>query len=84
MYQTAVAITRPIKQIRVGKNETVSKYCLHGHRLCRHSTAAGAASGAEEAPTLVDAFKQGSVKGQLKSYYFTQTLDGEGLDDSEI
>ncbi|MCL7489245.1 MAG: OprD family outer membrane porin [Desulfobulbaceae bacterium] len=44
----------------------------------------GPASGAEEAPTLVDAFKQGSVKGQLKSYYFTQTFDGEGLDDSEI
>ena len=42
------------------------------------------ASGAEEAATLADAFKQGDVKGQLKSYYYAQTFDGAGLNNSAI
>jgi hypothetical protein len=45
---------------------------------------AGSASGAEEATSLADAFKQGDVKGQLKSYYYAQTFDGNGLNDSQI
>ena len=34
--------------------------------------------------SLLETFKQGEVTGQLKSYYFSQTFDAEGLDDSQI
>jgi len=45
---------------------------------------AGSASGAEEAATLAEAFTQGNVSGQLKSYYYAQTFDGTGLNNSQI
>ena len=34
--------------------------------------------------SLLETFKQGEVTGQLKSYYFSQTFDADGLDDSQI
>lgn len=38
----------------------------------------------DDTTSLVEAFKQGTVKGQLKSYYYAQTFDGDGLNDSQI
>lgn len=39
---------------------------------------------ADDQLSLAEAFKQGKVNGQLKSYFFAQTFDGAGLNDSEI
>lgn len=38
----------------------------------------------DSAVSLQDAFKKGSVSGTLKSYYFSQTFDGAGKNDSYI
>ncbi len=38
----------------------------------------------ESVATLPDAFKNGDVSGTLKSYYFSQTFDGAGKNDSSI
>ena len=45
---------------------------------------AGTASADDDAATLMELFSKGKVDGSLKSYYFAQTFDGEGKDDSEI
>ena len=34
--------------------------------------------------SLIEAFKQGEVKGQLKTYYFAQNFDGDLQEDSQI
>lgn len=45
----------------------------------------GSASAADDDTTsLIEAFKQGDVKGQLKSYYYAQNFDGDGLNNSQI
>ena len=38
----------------------------------------------DDTTSLKEFFKQGTVKGQLKTYFFTQSFDGDGLNDSEI
>ncbi|MBU0970216.1 MAG: OprD family outer membrane porin [Proteobacteria bacterium] len=38
----------------------------------------------EEAASLSEMFTKGTVSGSLKSYYFAQTFDGPGKNDSEI
>ena len=38
----------------------------------------------DDTTSLKEFFKQGTFSGQLKTYFFTQTFDGEGLNDSEI
>ncbi len=43
-----------------------------------------AALAAEDSLSLVEAFKQGKVYGQLKTYYYAQNFDGEGLSNSQI
>lgn len=44
----------------------------------------GMVSADEDTTSLVEAFKQGTVNGQLKTYFFSQTFDGAGLNDSQI
>ena len=39
---------------------------------------------AEVQTSLFEAFKQGSVTGELKTYFFSQTFDADGLNDSQI
>ena len=42
------------------------------------------ASADDDTTSLKEFFKHGTVKGQLKTYFFTQSFDGTGLNDSEI
>ena len=42
------------------------------------------ASADDDTTSLKEFFKQGTVGGQLKTYFFAQAFDGEGLNDSEI
>ena len=44
----------------------------------------GTTLASESSSSLVEAFKQGTVYGQLKTYYYSQYFEGEGLNDSEI
>jgi hypothetical protein len=39
---------------------------------------------ADDFTSLAEAFKHGSVTGQLKTYFFSQTFDGDVFDDSQI
>jgi len=45
---------------------------------------AGLSSSAMAADTLAEAFSNGKLKGALKSYYFAQTFEGAGKNDSSI
>jgi hypothetical protein len=42
------------------------------------------ASADDDTTSLKEFFKQGTVEGQLKTYFFAQSFDGDGLNDSEI
>ncbi len=44
----------------------------------------GTASADDDAATLTEMFLKGKVKGSLKSYYFAETFDGAGKNDSQI
>lgn len=44
----------------------------------------GTASAGDDTASLLETFKNGTFQGQIKSYYFSQTFDGDGLNDSQI
>jgi hypothetical protein len=44
----------------------------------------GSAMADDETTNLVDWFKQGTVGGQLKTYYFSQNFDSEGRENSQL
>lgn len=43
-----------------------------------------ASTAGDSADSFKEAFEKGNISGTLKSYYFTQTFDGSGKDDSYI